>query len=172
MPIVPDTKNWTWVLEKPCDECGFTPEGLSFRDVSARVRANAASWPAVLRRADVRDRPDDATWSPLEYGAHVRDVFRVFDGRFRLMLAEDDPTYPNWDQDATALEDDYAGQDPAVVSRELLAAAEVLAGTLDAIPDDALGRTALRGDGSRFTIETLGLYLIHDPEHHLHDVAG
>ena len=23
MAIVPDTKDWTWVLERPCDECGF-----------------------------------------------------------------------------------------------------------------------------------------------------
>jgi hypothetical protein len=172
MAIVPDSKNWTWVLERPCAECGFDADGLSLRDVAPRIRANAAAWPAVLGRRDVRERPDDATWSPLEYGAHVRDVFRVFDGRFRLMLAEDDPSFPNWDQDATALEDDYAGQDPAVVARELVADAEVLASTLDAVPDDALGRTALRGDGSRFTVETLGLYLIHDPEHHLHDVAG
>jgi hypothetical protein len=172
MAIVPDSKNWTWVLERPCAECGFDADGLSLRDVAPRIRANAAAWPAVLGRPDVRERPDDATWSPLEYGAHVRDVFRVFDGRFRLMLAEDDPSFPNWDQDATALEDDYAGQDPAVVARELVADAEVLASTLDAVPDDALGRTALRGDGSRFTVETLGLYLIHDPEHHLHDVAG
>lgn len=171
MPIVPDTKNWTWVLEKPCAECGFTPEGLSFRDVSTRIRANAASWPAALSRPDVRERPDDETWSPLEYGAHVRDVFRIFDGRFRLMLTEDDPSFPNWDQDVTAVEDDYAGQDPQVVTEELLAAADVLAATLDAVPDDALGRTALRGDGSRFTVETLGLYLIHDPEHHLYDVT-
>lgn len=171
MPIVPDTKNWTWVLEKPCAECGFDPEGLSFRDVSDRIRVNAAAWPAVLRRPDVRERPDDATWSPLEYGAHVRDVFRVFDGRFRLMLAEDDPTFPNWDQDATAVEDDYAHQDPKTVADELVAASEALARTLDAVPDAALGRTARRGDGSRFTVETLGFYLVHDPEHHLNDVT-
>ena len=22
-PIVPDTKDWTWVLDRPCEECGF-----------------------------------------------------------------------------------------------------------------------------------------------------
>ena len=25
MPITPDTKNWTWVLERPCPDCGFDP---------------------------------------------------------------------------------------------------------------------------------------------------
>ena len=24
-PIAPDTKDWTWVLEQPCAECGFEP---------------------------------------------------------------------------------------------------------------------------------------------------
>mgnify|MGYP003675876969 CR=1 FL=1 len=172
MPIVPDTKNWTWVLEKPCTECGFDADGLSFRDVATRLRTNADAWPAVLRRSDVRERPDEATWSPLEYAAHVRDVFRVFDGRFRLMLDEDDPSFPNWDQDETARDDDYVHQDPETVSAELVEAAGVLVGTLDGVPDSALGRTALRGDGSRFTVETLGLYLLHDPVHHLHDVTA
>jgi hypothetical protein len=23
MTIVPDTKDWTWVLRRPCPECGF-----------------------------------------------------------------------------------------------------------------------------------------------------
>ncbi|RUR03254.1 DinB family protein [Labedella endophytica] len=171
MPIVPDTKNWTWVLDEPCPECGFDPEGLTFRDVPDRLRTNAAAWPAVLARPEVRERPDDGTWSALEYGAHVRDVFRIFDGRFRLMLERDDPAFPNWDQDATAIEEDYAAQDPAVVADDLVAAAERLTAALDVIPDTALERTALRGDGSRFTVSSLARYLLHDPEHHLHDVT-
>jgi hypothetical protein len=27
-PIVPDTKDWTWVLERPCPECGFDASGV------------------------------------------------------------------------------------------------------------------------------------------------
>ena len=23
MPITPDTKDWTWVMERPCPDCGF-----------------------------------------------------------------------------------------------------------------------------------------------------
>ena len=25
IPIDPDTKDWTWVLDRPCPECGFDP---------------------------------------------------------------------------------------------------------------------------------------------------
>jgi hypothetical protein len=172
MPIVPDTKNWTWVLEQECADCGFDSSTTDARDVPRLLRENAAAWPAVLRRDDVTVRPDDATWSPLEYAAHVRDVFRVFAGRLALMLDEDAPRFPNWDQDETAVAERYNEQDPAVVSAELTVAAEELAAAFEAVPDDAWQRTGLRSDGSAFTVETLARYFIHDPVHHLHDVRG
>ncbi|RWZ51074.1 DinB family protein [Labedella phragmitis] len=171
MPIIPDTKNWTWVLEESCTDCGLDTRAVAFTEIPALVRENADAWPAVLERAGVRERPDEDTWSPLEYAAHVRDVFRIFDERFRLTLTEDDPTFANWDQDATAVEDRYAEQDPVVVARELRDAAEALARTLESVPETALERTAFRSDGSRFTVESLGRYFIHDPVHHLHDVT-
>ncbi|TAJ50135.1 MAG: DinB family protein [Herbiconiux sp.] len=172
MAIVPDDKNWTWVLERECPECGFDSSATAARDVPGLLRANAAAWPAVLQRADVAVRPDDATWSALEYSAHVRDVFRIFRVRFALMLDEDDPEFANWDQDATAIEERYNEQNPATVSAELTEAAEALADALEAVPDDAWERRGYRGDGSAFTVDTLARYFIHDPVHHLHDVRG
>lgn len=169
MPITPDTKNWTWVLEKPCPECGFDASTFEATDVPALLRENATHWPAVLTRADVRVRPDDATWSPLEYSAHVRDVFRIYDYRLALMQAEDDPLFPNWDQDATAVEEKYNEQDPAVVSAELTSAAGALADRFDTVTD--WQRTGNRSDGVAFTIETFAQYFIHDPIHHLWDVT-
>lgn len=171
MPIVPDTKNWTWVLEAPCTDCGFDASRIAFGDVPGLVRENASAWPARLREPDARLRPDDATWSPLEYAAHVRDVFRVFDTRLALMLAEDAPTFANWDQDATAREDRYGEQDPETVASELQAAAETVASAFERVDVSELGRTGLRSDGSAFTVESLALYFVHDPLHHLHDVT-
>jgi len=170
--IVPDTKNWTWVLERACPECGMDTSRFGFRDLPGLILANAAAWPAVLERADVRERPDPQTWSPLEYAAHVRDVFRIFDVRLRLVLDEDDPAFENWDQDATALEERYGEQDPKRVSAELVEAATVLAAAFERVPDEALTRTGRRSDGARFTTETLGRYFIHDPVHHLWDVTS
>ncbi|RKR76641.1 DinB family protein [Frondihabitans australicus] len=171
MPITPDTKNWTWVLEKPCTECGYDAAKVAFRDVPGLVRENAAQWPARLAEPDARLRPDDDTWSPLEYGAHVRDVFRIFDTRLALMLGEDAPTFANWDQDATAIDDDYASQEPRVVADELVEAAETVAAAFERVDDADLGRTGLRSDGSGFTVDTLARYFVHDPVHHLHDVT-
>lgn len=169
MAITPDTKNWTWVLEKPCPECGFDASTFEATDVPAILRENAAAWPAVLERADVRVRPDEATWSPLEYSAHVRDVFRLYEYRLGLMQEQDDPLFPNWDQDATAVEEKYNEQVPAVVADELVAAGASLADALDAVTD--WSRPGRRSDGVSFTIETFAKYFIHDPIHHLYDVT-
>ncbi|NII51742.1 DinB family protein [Frigoribacterium endophyticum] len=170
MAIVPDTKNWTWVLDETCSDCGYDGPGTEFREVPRLVRENAAAWPGVLAAPDAAVRPDDRTWSALEYGAHVRDVFRVFDERLALMLREEAPAFANWDQDATALADRYSEQQPAAVAAELVAAAEVVAARFEAVADEQLGRTGLRSDGSAFTVESLARYFVHDPVHHLHDV--
>ncbi len=172
MPITPDDKNWTWVLSRPCPDCGFVASDVERGDVGNWIRENAAAWPAVLGRDDVAVRPDDATWSPLEYACHVRDVLKIFLVRVDLMLTADDPAFANWDQDATAVDDDYAGQDPAQVATDLAAAAAAIANRFDTLHDDEWDRTGNRSDGSRFTVDSLSRYLIHDPVHHLFDVGA
>jgi len=172
MPITPDSKDWTWVLERPCPECGFDGRALRRDAVGRELRANAAAWPSILGRPDVRVRPSDDRWSALEYACHVRDVYRLYRYRLQLMLDEDDPTYPNWDQDLTAVEARYGEQDPAVVARELVAAGEDLATAFDGVRDDQWSRRGTRSDGARFTVETFARYLVHDPVHHRWDVGG
>lgn len=171
MPIIPDTKNWTWVIERACPECGFDASTLDVAALPALIRHNSAQWPAVLSHSDVAVRPDDSTWSHLEYAAHVRDVLRVYRARLALMMTEDDPLYANWDQDATAVDDNYAAQDPAVVAAELTVAAEALAADFARLRGDDWRRPGRRSDGAQFTIATLGAYFAHDIEHHLVDVA-
>lgn len=170
--IEPDTKDWTWVLDAPCPECGFHADAVAGADVADLVRSYVPRWEAVLARADVGVRPEPQVWSPLEYACHVRDVFTVFAGRVRLMLALDVPTFENWDQDATAEAERYGEQDPAVVATGLRDAAADVAAAFDAVPDDGWARRGLRSNGSAFTVESLGQYFVHDVVHHLHDVRG
>jgi hypothetical protein len=172
MAIEPDTKNWTWVIERRCPECGFDATTVTLDDVPALLRNNVASWPAVLQRPDVAVRPDDSTWSPLEYAAHVRDVFTVFHVRLNLMLAKDDPEFENWDQDAAAVAARYGDQEPSRVSDELVVAGNSLADAFERVPVDAASRTGRRSDGSHFTVESFGRYLLHDVLHHRWDVTG
>jgi hypothetical protein len=169
--VVADGKDWTWVLQRPCDECGFDAAAFDPAGTGAALRANAAAWADVLRHDRVRERPTPSTWSALEYACHVRDVDTLYNERLRLMLETDDPLYQNWDQDATARHDRYADQDPADVAPALARAAEALASRFDAIRGEQWQRTGTRSDGARFTVATFARYLIHDPVHHLHDVA-
>jgi hypothetical protein len=108
----------------------------------------------------------------VEYGCHVRDVFRLYDQRLELMLAVDDPLFPNWDQDATAVAERYQDQDPAAVAAALPEAAQAIAARFAGVRGDQWQRTGRRSDGASFTVETFARYFIHDPVHHLYDVTG
>ena len=172
MSIQPDTKDWTWVLQRPCPECGYDASAVSPRDISRRLGDCARAWVDVLAREDVRVRPEPTVWSPLEYGCHVRDVCRLYLERLELMLTTDDPLYPNWDQDATAVAERYGEQDPVTVMEQLAGAATQLALRFAALTDDEWQRPGRRSDGAAFTVATFARYFLHDVEHHLHDVSA
>ena len=171
MTIAKDTKDWTWVLDRPCPECGFDATAVQRLRIAAMIRQNAAQWPALLDHPEARRRPSPAVWSALEYGCHVRDVFRVYDVRLTRMRHEVDPLYPNWDQDETAIDERYEAQHPREVAVALQVAAERLAENFDQVSGDQWLRTGRRSDGARFSIDSFARYLVHDPIHHVHDVA-
>lgn len=168
--IPTDTKDWTWVLEHPCPDCGFDASTVEFGSIAGQVRAMTPLWQERLGRADARTRPTPQVWSPTEYAAHVRDVHRVFAGRFAQLLTQDDPLFANWDQDAAAIEGDYASLPPGQVGRELASAAEEIASQLELVGADQLDRPGRRSNGSVFTVDSLGRYYLHDLVHHLYDV--
>lgn len=169
-----DEKDWTWVLEQRCPECGFDAPSYDTGAVGADIRRNGAAWADVLGGdADTlrhRRRPD--RWSDLEYAAHVRDVFRLYHERLRMMLDSDDPLYPNWDQNETAVVEAYNEQEPTEVRRDLLAAGEQLATVFDGLDSAQWARVGRRSDGASFTVDSFARYLIHDPVHHLWDVQS
>jgi hypothetical protein len=170
MAIEPDTKNWTWVLERPCDECGFDAADFPPGSIAQQHRADLPRWRNVLERPDVRDRPNESTWSALEYAAHVRDVYLLFTERTALMLGQEDPLFEDWDQDRTAQEKNYAAEDPERVAAQLKEAGEAYTALLYSVKD--WDRVGSRSNGSRFTIGTLTQYGLHDVVHHLHDVRA
>src|SRR5687768_10348018 len=160
--ITPDEKDWTWVVHEPCPECRYDAAHITHERVAPMILDNAASWQQVLARDDVRQRPTVGRWSPLEYACHIRDVFRIYDYRLNLILSSDDPTYPNWDQDKTAIDERYGEQDATVVADELQAAADQIASRFAAVHGDQWSRTGNRSDGAHFTIDTFARYLLHD----------
>ena len=170
MPIAPDTKDWTWVLDKRCDECGFEASAFPREQVGRMTRENAARWRPLLSHPLVTDRPTEDRWSALEYACHVRDVFRLYDARLQMMIEQDGPHYPNWDQNEAAIEGRYEVADPSKVADEIERASDGVAARFESVGPDQWTRTGFRSDGARLTIESFARYFIHDPIHHVFDV--
>ena len=169
----PDTKDWTWTLSRRCDECGLAAGEVDPADVAERAYIAAEEWVQILRSSPaVAARPQPDVWSPLEYGAHVRDVIRIFDVRLQLMLTEDGPTFDNWNQDETAIAERYGEQDPEIVAEELETAVETFVARIQGLEPGQFERRARRSDGAEFTVATLLQYFLHDIVHHLWDVTG
>ena len=169
-PSLPDTKDWTTVLESGCDECGYRPHDpatTSNRLASARDR-----WLAVLRRPGVERRPHPRRRSPLEYAGHCRDLIEVLGDRIAAMLDRAEPTYDDFDGEAAVVEHGYWRSDPDDLARRLDATTARTLKVLDRVGPADRDRTGRRGDGYVFTIASLCQYIVHDVEHHLGDVDG
>ena len=116
MPIVPDDKDWTWVLLRPCPECGFDARR------GARVHRTAAAANAYVGSAFWNGPPTSSSAGRRMIAGRHSGTPATFvtcaalPHRLGLMLREDDPLYPNWDQDLTAVEERYIEQDPATVA--------------------------------------------------------
>ena len=168
-----DDKDWTWVLERPCDECGFHANTLARGELGPRMRAVGGTWRELINRGtrihQLSDN-DDRTWTPLQYGCHVRDEFEIFEERARKMLKKrKPPTFKDWDQDEEADRSNYAEQDPAKVAYDLASNAGKFADLLDRVHGEDWDKEGMRSDGAKFTVESLARYALHDTEHHLWD---
>ena len=141
-------------------------------EIGDRVRANAAAWQQVLGRPDVATGRRPACGRRWSTPATSSTCTASSRHGLALMLAEDDPLFENWDQDATAIAGRYAEQDPATVAGELSAAAAASAARFDAVSGAEWTRTGRRSDGAVFTVESLGRYFVHDWTHHLRDVGA
>lgn len=170
--IIPDTKDWTWVLSRPCHECGAEVSTLTAADIEHRTRKKALEWKKVLATPSARIRPGEHTWSALEYGCHARDVFTTFHARISLVMHEKNPVFENWDQDATAIELDYDKQNPALVAQQIEWAATTLADLIATITPEQLTQLGRRSNGTELTLEKWLQYYIHDVLHHMWDVTG
>lgn len=172
MGIIPETKDWLWVTGRSCPDCGFDPAGVTPATVGPALRAAVPRWQQVLARPQAHERPDDATWSALEYACHVRDVCHLFRTRLGLMLEHDNPGFSDWDADAAAVQGRYGEQDPAEVAGQLGAAATAAAAAFETVTPEQWQRPGLRGNGTTFTVTTLGSYFLHEVVHHMYDVGA
>ena len=162
-----------------CPECGLRYDPISPSDATAAVRSFPRRYrEALFGFADdvdedpdavIRRKPDDTTWSALEYTAHLRDVLEWTVGAIQRMNREKEPAIQGFDPDQRAVEARYNDQDPSAVLEQLEQSADRLAVVLRDIDADDWGRLGHFSWGDRDMLTT-ARNAVHEGSHHLRDV--
>jgi hypothetical protein len=169
-------EGWDWVRiqSDACPQCGYAPAGLPVSALGGAATVEAAAWRSFLEGADrpvlaVSPAPD--VWSPLQYAAHVRDMFRVFGDRVLLAIEFDNPTVPGYvpTEDECRAYNSLAARD---IAADIGNQADRLASILSDRVGDDWARTVMRDGVDRFTVAGLGRFAVHEAHHHLRDVTG
>jgi hypothetical protein len=154
-----------------CDECGLDYGELDLDRLVELTRPYPERWAATLTGTDdahLRRRPDDTTWSALEYGAHVRDVLDILTGSLERMAADDHPDLDFPDPDELAAERRYGDEDPAAVVSAIGEQTDRLLRFLEQEAAPAWARTGTFPWGER-DVETMAKNTVHEHVHHLLD---
>ncbi len=146
--------------------------------LGTELMVSTAAWRTFLMQADetyLRTNPAPGIFSPIQYGAHVRDILRVYGDRILIMLEEDNPVFPQFNPDERVWEGyNRLGRDE--LAEDLEAQARRLVTILEGLQPAQWSLTMTRdggGDGVyRFTVAGLASYAVHEAHHHLLDAEG
>jgi hypothetical protein len=157
-----------------CGECGFVYDLEGSSAAAGAIREGAERIAALVEGAggDGRNRGEPDTWSPLEYGCHVRDVLLVQRERVLAALRVDTPQPEPMGRDERVVDDGYADQDPVAVARQLRDAALLFTNVLDRLDDLGWERTLIYNYPERTerSLRWVAVHTRHEVEHHLADI--
>ena len=158
-----------------CPECGLQYDTISPSDAVVALKSYPRRFRELLmpvvdeqREPMLHRRPDESTWSAIEYTAHVADILATMDDIFRRMLAEHHPTLGFFDPDQRAAQERYNERDPERVLADVAAGAQRVADTLGRATPDDWSRTASFPWGARDLL-TMVRNAVHEGSHHLRD---
>jgi hypothetical protein len=98
---------------------------------------------ACLGAADPHAPAEPGGWSAHQLAAHTRDVHeRVYGARIRRTLAEDNPTFPNFDGDAYMAANYNRDEPLSPLLDGFVGSVRSLAGTLRAMPAEGWSRVS------------------------------
>src|SRR5579863_6565980 len=92
-------EGWQWARAQTdaCPQCGLHPGAQPPPTRAPQLVDSAQKWREFLTSADetfLRTNPEPGVFSPIQYGAHVRDILKGYGDRIILALAEDEPRVP------------------------------------------------------------------------------
>lgn len=160
-----------------CPGCGLDYSTISPPDAKVAIRSFGRRYRSALAavvedeadEALVRQRPDAATWSALEYVGHVADSFEFIGSSIRRMFDQDGPTLETVDFEGRVESERYNAAEPRALLDRLDTAATRLGDEVDRVSPDGWHRTATFPFGER-DILTMTRNGVHEGSHHLRDV--
>ncbi|MBA3652898.1 MAG: DinB family protein [Actinobacteria bacterium] len=157
-----------------CEECGFEYELNDAARAGQSIVEGGVEFAAVLgnQTLDLTTRRQAATWSPLEYGCHLRDVLLVQRERVLAARRTDTPSFDPMGRDERVEHDGYADQDPVIVARQLSEAARMFANVLARLGTEDWDRTVIYNYPTRLErpLRWVAVHTVHEVRHHLLDV--
>ena len=102
-------EGWQWARAQTdrCPQCGHHPAAMEQDSLGTQLMESAGLWRIFLLETDdsyLRTVPAPGIFSPMQYGAHVRDILRVYGDRILIMLEEDSPVFPQFNPEEIARE--------------------------------------------------------------------
>jgi hypothetical protein len=173
-------EGWQWprTATDACPQCGFHAAALPRSALAPTLLDSAAAWQEFLLAAEdayLRTNPEPGVFSPLQYGAHVRDILRVYGDRVLLAVEQENPTFPQFNPEEDVWEA-YNQLAAAELAVDLDAQARRLAGILEGLAPEGWSRTLTRDGGKdgvfTFTVSGQACYAVHEAHHHLLDANG
>jgi hypothetical protein len=173
-------EGWQWARAQTerCPQCGEDASSIDHAQLSDALLDAARAWRTFLAAADeqyLRAIPGPGIFSPMQYGAHVRDIQRVYGDRILLMVREESPVFAQFNPDEAAWAR-YNQLEIGQLAEDLDAQARRLADILGGLQPDDWSRTMIRDGGSdgvfEFTVAGLASYAVHEARHHLLDANG
>lgn len=157
-----------------CEECGFEYNVTEAPKAASSIVAGIAELAGLLvdPDADLRSRREPATWSPVEYGCHVRDVLLVQRERVLAARRTDRPSFNPMGRDERADHDGYADQQPADVARQLNDAAQLFTNVLNLLSSQDWDRDLMYNypKPAARSLRWVAVHTVHEVSHHLLDV--
>jgi hypothetical protein len=157
-----------------CEECGFEYNLDEALTAAPRIVQGTNDLASLLNAngADITIRQDPGTWSPLEYGCHVRDVLLV--QRERVLTARwvQRPSFHPMGRDERDEYDGYAEQHVADVARQLGDAARLFANVISRLSPEDWERTVIYNYPQRTerSLRWVAVHTMHEVSHHTLDV--
>lgn len=145
------------------------------RDLVDALAASPDTLTALMQDVDDalarRARGGDEGWSVVEVLGHLRDAEARTVERVDAIRDTDEPSLAAYDQEAWAVERNYAAGDPAAALAAFLASRARLVSDLRALAAEGWDRVGHHAEAGRITIENLVLHNVSHDAQHLGQIA-